>query len=136
VRRRADVHVLPGDVRLARIDRISAGKHLHQRRFASAVVAEHGDDLAGVKIDADAVDGVDAAEGFPDVAQLRERFRCGDSAHHRSPNFLRYSTSNTTETIAAIVTSTASSTNNCRVTRLTGIPTSSAASGLPPIANT
>ena len=40
------------------------------------------------------------------------------------------------DTIAAIVTSTASSANSSSVTRFTGMPTSAAASGLPPIANT
>ncbi|MNS97127.1 hypothetical protein D3C72_1314510 [compost metagenome] len=40
------------------------------------------------------------------------------------------------DTMAATVTSTASSANNISVTRCTGMPTSAAASGLPPIANT
>ena len=41
-----------------------------------------------------------------------------------------------TATIAAIVMVTDSSRNSCSVTRRTGMPTSRAASGLPPMANT
>ena len=48
---------------------------LDQRRLAGAVAADEGDDLAGIEVDADAVDGVDAAEGHADVAHLDERGR-------------------------------------------------------------
>ena len=60
---------------------MSAGERVDQRRLAGAVAADEGDDLAGVQVDRDAVDGVDAAERHADVAQLDERrppSGCGD----------------------------------------------------------
>ena len=52
-----------------------AGQDADQRRLAGAVAADQGDDLTGVEVDADAVDGVDAAERHADVAHLDERHR-------------------------------------------------------------
>ena len=59
---------------------MGARQHVHQRRLAGAVAADQGDDLAGVQVDGDAVDGVDAAERHADVAQLDERRRHARSA--------------------------------------------------------
>ena len=47
----------------------------HQRRLAGAVAPDQADDLAGVEVDGDAVDGMDAAERHADVAHLDERDR-------------------------------------------------------------
>ena len=62
---------------LMRICPESAGcapdERVHQRRLAGAVATDEGDDLAGVQVDGDAVDGVDAAEGDTDVAHLDQR---------------------------------------------------------------
>ena len=55
------------------VGRVGARQRVHQRRLAGAVAADEGDDLTGVEVDADAVDGVDAAEGHADVAHLDER---------------------------------------------------------------
>ena len=60
------------------VGRVGARQRVHQRRLAGAVAADETDDLARVEVDADAVDGVQAAEGDADVAQLHERDRCGD----------------------------------------------------------
>ena len=54
---------------------MGARQHAHQRRLAGAVAADEGDHLAGVEVDADAVDGVDATERHADVAHLDERRR-------------------------------------------------------------
>ena len=61
------------DEDLAGVGGVRARQRVHQRRLAGAVAADEADDLAGVEVDADAVDGVDAAEGHADVAQLDER---------------------------------------------------------------
>ena len=45
----------------------------HQRRLAGAVAADEADDLAGMEVDRDVADGVDAAERDVDVAHLDER---------------------------------------------------------------
>ena len=52
---------------------MGTGERVHERRLAGAVAADEGDHLAGVQVDGDAVDGVDAAEGDADVAHLHER---------------------------------------------------------------
>ena len=62
---------------------------------------EQRDDFAGVEVDADAVDGVHAAECLADVVQLdKRRRRSGIGCHHFSPKRRRYNTSNTTATIS------------------------------------
>ena len=75
VARVVDRHGLAVDEDLAGVGRMGAREHAHQRRLAGAVATDEGDDLAGVEVDADAVDGVDAAEGHADVAHLDERDR-------------------------------------------------------------
>ena len=50
-----------------------ARERAHQRRLAGAVAADEADDLAGVEVDDDVVDGMDAAERDADVAHLDER---------------------------------------------------------------
>ena len=61
----------------ARVGGVGARQGVHQRRLAGAVAADEGDHLARVQVDGDAVDGVDAAEGDTDVAQLDERDALG-----------------------------------------------------------
>ena len=73
VSRVADRHGLAVDQDLAGIGRVGAGERADQRRLAGAVAADEADDLAGVEVDGDAVDGVDAAERDEDVAHLDER---------------------------------------------------------------
>ena len=60
------------DEDLARIRRVGARQRVHQGRLAGPVAADEGDDLARVEVHADAVDGVDAAEGHADVAHLHQ----------------------------------------------------------------
>ena len=67
---------------------MGAREHLHQRRLAGAVAPDEGDDLAGVEVDADAVDGVDATEGHANVAHLDERGRPPVSSLGRDRNRL------------------------------------------------
>ena len=94
------------------------GQDTHQRRLAGAVAAHQGDDLAGMQVDADAVDGVDATEGHADVAHLDEGNRAPvarrRSARHRlaharhrvtpQPVRLRSAASRPTATIRTIPT--------------------------------
>ena len=63
------------DQDLAGIGRAGPGQGTDQRRLAGAVAADEADDLARIEVDADAVDGVDAAERDADVAHLDERRR-------------------------------------------------------------
>ena len=77
VARGADRHLLAVDQDLPRIGWVSAREGVDQGRLAGAVPADQRDDLARVQVDRHAVDGVDAAEGHPDVAQLDERHPFG-----------------------------------------------------------
>ncbi len=61
------------DADLARVGRVRPRQGVHQRRLAGAVPTDEGDHLAGVEVDADAVDGVHATERHTDVAKLDER---------------------------------------------------------------
>ena len=72
IARASDRDRLAIDPDLAGIGPVSAGQDLDQRRLAGAVVPEQPDDLAGMEIDADRIDGLDAAEGDRDVAHLDE----------------------------------------------------------------
>ena len=54
-----------------------AGERADERRLAGAVAADQADDLARVEVDADVVDGVDAAERDADVAHLDQRHALG-----------------------------------------------------------
>ena len=72
VARIVDVGGLAVDQDLAAIALVGAGENLDKRRLAGAVVAEQGDDLAGIEIDRGIVHGMDAAEGDGDVLQLHE----------------------------------------------------------------
>jgi hypothetical protein len=64
------VRLLAVDVDLAAVALQRARQHLHQHRLAGAVVAEHADHFAGVEVDGDMVDGLDAAEGLHHVAHF------------------------------------------------------------------
>ena len=67
------VHGFPVDEDLTGVGRVRARERVHQRRLPGAVAADEGDDLTRVEIDADVVDGMDAAERHADVADLDER---------------------------------------------------------------
>ena len=66
---------------LMRISPESAGwapdERVHQRRLPGAVAAHEADDLTGVEVDADVLDGMDATEGHADVAELDQRWLLG-----------------------------------------------------------
>ena len=67
------VSLLAVDQDLAAVGRTGPREALHQCRLAGAVAADEAQDLAGVEVDGDVIDGVDAAEGDLDVAHLDER---------------------------------------------------------------
>ena len=52
---------------------MGAGEGVHERRLPGAVAPDEGDDLTGIQVDRDAVDGVQAAKGDLDVTQLAQR---------------------------------------------------------------
>ena len=58
------------DENLAGVGRMRTGQRPHQRRLACAVPTHEGDDLAGVDVDVDVVDGMHAAERHADIAHL------------------------------------------------------------------
>ena len=63
---------------------VSTRQGVHQRRPARAVAPDETDHLTGVQIDGHTFDGVDAAEGDTDVAQLHERHAiAGDRSSRR-----------------------------------------------------
>ena len=74
VLRRAYHDLLPVDEDLTLVGEVYAGEHVHQRRFAAAVLAQQGKYLAPVYVQPDLVVRHDRAEGFRDVAH----FDCGD----------------------------------------------------------
>ena len=68
---------------------MGTGERVDQRGLSGTVAADERDDLTRVQVDRDAVDGVEATEGHPDVAQLDERnaprlrrWRCGGRIGH------------------------------------------------------
>jgi hypothetical protein len=84
---------------LAAVRRMGSRERADERGLARAVPADEPDDLPGIKVDADVVDGVDAAERDPDVAHLHEgrlrrrgaglRCRSDRFAHLRLPPLRR-----------------------------------------------
>ena len=54
-----------------------AGEDVHQRRLAGAVLAEERVDLAGLQVEVDAAQRLDAAEALLDAAHLEERLSHG-----------------------------------------------------------
>ena len=68
---------LPVDEDLPRVGGVSTRQGVHQRRLAGAVAPDETDHLARVQVDGHPVDGVNAAEGDTDVAQLDERDAIG-----------------------------------------------------------
>ena len=90
VRREAELLVDDGDAAVPRVRRgredhrlaveldraggglDDAGQHLHQRRLAGAVLAEQRRHLAGADVEGDALQRVDVAVGFRDVARRED----------------------------------------------------------------
>ncbi len=56
----------------AAVGRDAAGQHMHQRRFAGAVVADEADAFARGDVEADAVERADGAERLFDAVQVDE----------------------------------------------------------------
>jgi hypothetical protein len=67
------LHRLALDQQLSFVGDMDAGEDLDQGRLAGAVVAEHAGHLAGVHLQGDVLQGVDAAEVLGDVAGLQQR---------------------------------------------------------------
>ena len=61
----------PANVIAAFVRRHRAGDHVEQRRLAGAVRADHGEDHALRHVEADGVDGDEAAETLADAARPR-----------------------------------------------------------------
>jgi hypothetical protein len=62
-----------GDLDRARIRRIEAGGHVHQRRFTGAVFAQKRVNLAVFDAQMRVVEREEIAEGFRDAAELKRR---------------------------------------------------------------
>ena len=75
-RQAGDILALETHVTRGRLDLAENG--VEQRGLAAAVRADDAEDLPGSDIEADAVDGLDRAIGFPDVGDFEER------AHRRA----------------------------------------------------
>jgi hypothetical protein len=73
VLRPVDVHQLPVEEDLARVDGMDPGDALDERRLARAVVADQGHDLARRDVEVDLVESLDRAEGLRDPAKLQNR---------------------------------------------------------------
>src|SRR3546814_6139313 len=73
IARIADVGRLAIDEDVAGIAPVGAGEDLDQRRLAGAVVAEQGDDLAGIEVDRRILHGMNPAEGDGNVLHFHER---------------------------------------------------------------
>ena len=61
------------DVAVIGAVRIDAGEHLHQRRFAGAVLADDGVDLAGTHVQIDVLKGLHTRKSLGDAAHLQDR---------------------------------------------------------------
>ena len=69
VLRRTNDDFLAVDGDLALVGEVDAGEHVHQGRFAAAILTQQGEDLAAVDVQPDLVVGNDLAiEAFGDVA--------------------------------------------------------------------
>jgi len=71
VLRAVDVHVLAIPQDLATVDGMDAGHALDQRGLAGAVVAHERHHLSGVRVEVDAVEGLDRAEALVHPLQLK-----------------------------------------------------------------
>src|SRR5207248_1049906 len=80
VERRAEADVLAVDEDLALVRLERARERLDQRRLAGPVVADDGDDLAGVEVEIGARERDDLAAALDEPARLEDRRR---SAHAR-----------------------------------------------------
>ena len=70
---------LPPQENLARVRRVQAGEHFHQRGFARAVFAHQRVDLARLKRQRNVDQRLDAGERFADTSRLEDRNRGGGS---------------------------------------------------------
>ena len=67
-----DPDLLAAELEGPRVGRPDAGDGLDQRRLAGAVVADEGDDLAGVDVEVDVLERLHRPEALGDPAQLQE----------------------------------------------------------------
>ena len=74
IARGADGHRLITDIDLALIGEIDAGDHIHQGRFAAAVLAQQGQYLAAAHTQRDILVGHDSAKGLGNVLQAHSIF--------------------------------------------------------------
>ena len=75
VDRRAEMHDFAGEPDLARVGDHRAAERLDQRRFAGAVVADHGEDLAGIEVEIGVVERGDAPVALDQPARGEDRVR-------------------------------------------------------------
>ena len=71
----ADVRALAVDRDRARVRGLDPGDRLDQRRLAGAVVADQGDDLAGVDLEVDVDERLDTAEALADAGGTEQGLR-------------------------------------------------------------
>jgi hypothetical protein len=72
VGRAAEAHGLPLDQQLAGVGLVEPEDHVHQRRLAGAVLAQHAVDLAAAQRQVDGVVGEDAGEALGDAPRLED----------------------------------------------------------------
>ena len=65
---------------LAAVGTVQAGKDVHERALAGAVLAQHGMDLADAQVEGNPVVGEDAREGLDDPARLQGVRRAASAA--------------------------------------------------------
>ena len=78
---RRDLDLLAVDQNFAAGARHGARQDAHQAGLAGAIVSEHADDLAGIKVDRHVLDGMHAAELLVDVLHFHKRSRIAHNGH-------------------------------------------------------
>ena len=61
------------DQNLAGVGAVNAGENLHERRFAGAVLADHGQHFAALHVQRHAVERLHAGKMLADIADFQER---------------------------------------------------------------
>ena len=74
-------HVMPHDLDAPAVRRKQPAKHLKQRRLPGAVEAQHCNEFAGKRLEADAIDGADRAEALAHIIQQQSRRSLGGLVH-------------------------------------------------------
>ena len=80
-----DVRGLAEEPELARVGEVHARDGLDQRRLAGAVVADQGDDLAGVDVEVHVGERLHGAEALVDAVQVEDRVAHSRCSFRRRP---------------------------------------------------